>query len=46
MDVKTDRKFANFDVTIAQIEHTMYHIGHCEAIFREQNIKTGKYLNY
>jgi hypothetical protein len=46
MDVKTDRKFTNFDITIAQIEHTMYHIGHCEAIFREHNIKTGKYLDY
>jgi hypothetical protein len=46
MDVQIDRKFTNFDVTIAQIEHTLYHIGHCEAIFREHTIKTGKYLDY
>ncbi|MDR0683532.1 MAG: hypothetical protein LBF83_00155 [Spirochaetaceae bacterium] len=46
MDVKADKKFSNFDVIIAQIEHTMYHIGHCEAIFREHNIETGKYLDY
>jgi hypothetical protein len=26
-----------------QIRHLMYHIGHCEAIFRENNIKTGEY---
>jgi hypothetical protein len=42
---KMFEKFTNFDVTIGQIEHIMYHIGHCEAIFRENNIKTRKYLD-
>lgn len=35
----------NFSVTIGQLEHIMYHIGHCEAIFRANNIKTRKYLD-
>jgi len=42
---KMYEKLTNFDVTIMQIEHIMYHIGHCEAIFRENNIKTRKYLD-
>jgi hypothetical protein len=47
MDVKrSDIKFTNFDVTMEMIQHTMYHIGHCEAILRENNIKPGKYLDY
>jgi hypothetical protein len=24
----------------------MYHVGHCDAIFRENRIETGKYLDY
>jgi hypothetical protein len=43
---KMHEKFTNFDVTIIVIEHIMYHVGHCEAIFRENNIKTRKYLDY
>jgi hypothetical protein len=34
----------DFDETTGQIEHIMYHIGHCEAMFRENNIKTKKYI--
>jgi len=39
-------KFTNFDNTTGQIRHVMYHIGHCEAIFRENGIKPGEYLDY
>jgi hypothetical protein len=28
------------------IMHNMYHVGHCDAIFRENGIETGKYLDY
>jgi hypothetical protein len=34
------------DMTMGQIKHIMYHIGHCDAIFRENGIKTGEYLDY
>ena len=43
---KIFEKMTNADVIIGQITHMMYHIGHCEAIFRENNIKTGEYLGY
>jgi len=43
--MQMDDRFTNFDVTLGQIEHIMYHIGHFEAIFRENNIKTRKYLD-
>ncbi|GHV65854.1 hypothetical protein AGMMS49587_20490 [Spirochaetia bacterium] len=36
-------KTTNFETTLGQIRHLMYHIGHCEAIYRENNIKTGEY---
>jgi len=39
-------KITNFDITEGQIRHIMYHVGHCEAIFRENGIKTGEYLDY
>jgi hypothetical protein len=39
MDVKSEKIFTNFAVTIEMSEHIMYHIGHCEAILREHNIK-------
>jgi len=38
--------FTNFDNTTGQLRHIMYHIGHCEVIFREYGIKTGDYLDY
>ena len=39
-------KMTNFDNTTGQLRHIMYHVGHCEAIFRENGIKTGEYLDY
>jgi hypothetical protein len=39
-------KINNFDQTVGQIRHIMYHIGHCEAIFRENGIKPEEYLDY
>jgi hypothetical protein len=36
-------KITNFDQTNSQIKQLMYHIGHCEAIFRENGIKTGDF---
>lgn len=38
--------FTNFDNTTGQLRHIMYHIGHCEAVFRENGIVTGEYLDY
>ena len=32
-------KWTNFDTTIGQIKHMMYHIGYCDAIFRENDLK-------
>jgi hypothetical protein len=43
---KPYNKITNFDITAGQIRHLMYHIGHCEAIFRENGIDTGEYLDY
>jgi hypothetical protein len=39
-------KLTNFDNTMGQIKHIMYHIGHCEAILREYEIETEEYLDY
>ena len=39
-------KMTNNDVMLGQITHLMYHIGHCDAIFRENGIETGEYLGY
>jgi len=36
----------NMDVIIMQIKHAMYHIGHCEAIFRENGVKSGEYIDF
>jgi hypothetical protein len=38
--------FTNFDNTLSHLRHLMYHAGHCEAIFRENNIPPGDYLDY
>ncbi|MDL2229061.1 hypothetical protein LJC14_02310 [Treponema sp. OttesenSCG-928-L16] len=46
MDIGSDNVFTNFAVTIQMSEHIMYHIGHCEAILREHNIKIRTYLGY
>ncbi len=42
---KMMENLTNFSVTIRQAEHVMYHIGHCEAIFRANNIQTRTYLD-
>jgi hypothetical protein len=42
---KVYNKITNFDNMEMQIKHLMYHVGHCEAIFRENGIKTGEYLD-
>ena len=39
-------KATNFDIIINQIKHFDYHIGHCESIFRNNNINTEKYVEY
>jgi len=41
---KINTGITNFDITEGQIRHIMYHVGHLEAIFRENGIKTGEYL--
>ncbi len=38
--------FTNFDNTTTQLRHIMYHVGHFDAVLREQGIKTGEYLDY
>jgi len=32
-------KWTNLDSTVGQINHVMYHIGHFDAIFRENNLR-------
>jgi len=32
--------------TLFLLRHIMYHVGHCEAIFRENGIKPNEYLDY
>jgi hypothetical protein len=32
-------KWTNLDTIVGQIGHLMYHVGHCDAIFRENNLK-------
>ncbi|MDR0908354.1 MAG: DinB family protein [Spirochaetaceae bacterium] len=39
-------KYTIFDNITGQLKHIMYHIGHCEAIFREAGIKPGEYVDY
>ncbi|QQO07838.1 hypothetical protein [Breznakiella homolactica] len=46
MDINRDINFTNFDVTMEMAQHTMYHIGHCEAVLREHTIKIKTYLGY
>jgi hypothetical protein len=36
----------NLEIIASQIRHLMYHIGHCEAIFRENGTKVGTYLDF
>ena len=43
---KNLEKLKNNDVIVDQIRHLMYHVGHCDAIFRENGIETGEYLDY
>jgi len=43
---ETLEKFTNSDVIIEQIRHVMYHVGHCNAIFRENGITTGEWKYY
>ncbi|GHU35266.1 hypothetical protein FACS1894172_16800 [Spirochaetia bacterium] len=43
---KMYEQYTNFEIINIQIEHLMYHIGYCEAIFRENNIEIRKYLEY
>ena len=43
---KINNRLTNFDIMIMQVKHTLYHIGHCEAVFRENGIETGEYLDY
>jgi hypothetical protein len=38
---KIYNKRTNFDTTVGQIEHMMYHIGYCDAIFRENGMEKG-----
>jgi hypothetical protein len=40
------QNYTHFDNITNQLKHIMYHIGHCEAIYREYGIKTGEYLDY
>ena len=39
-------KITNNDITLGQLRHLMYHIGHCDAIFRDNKIKPEEYLDY
>ena len=36
-------KYNNNDVIIEQIRHIMYHVGHCDAILRENGIAPGEW---
>ena len=42
---KIYNKITNFDNMEMQIKHLMYHVGHCEAILRENGIKVGEYID-
>jgi hypothetical protein len=39
-------KISNFDDIAVQIRHIIYHVVHCEAIFRENGIEPNEYLDY
>ena len=43
---KVYEKITNLDVIIMQIRHMMYHVGHFEAIFRENGIETVEYKDF
>ena len=43
---KIHSSITNFDITIGQFKHIMYHIGYCEAIFRENGTETAEYIDY
>ncbi|MHB9295539.1 hypothetical protein PilKf_01285 [Pillotina sp. SPG140] len=38
-------QITNFDNIIMQMRHIQYHVGHCDAILRANNLKTGEYLD-
>jgi hypothetical protein len=42
---KIYNKATNNEAALMQIKHIMYHVGHCEAVFRENGIETGEYIN-
>ena len=39
-------KVTNHETILAQIRHIMYHVGHSEAIFRENGIEAGEYIDW
>ena len=39
-------KVTNHEAILTQIRHIMYHVGHSEAIFRENGNKVGEYLDW
>jgi uncharacterized damage-inducible protein DinB len=39
-------KIKNIDIIYMQIRHIQYHVGHCEAILRENNYDTAEWLDW
>lgn len=39
-------QFRNLEIVYGQIRHIQYHIGHCEAILRQNNYQTAEWHDY
>lgn len=39
-------KISSLDVIFGQVRHIMYHIGHCDAILRDQELPAAKWVEY
>jgi hypothetical protein len=41
-----NNKFSHYDIMLCQIRHIQYHIGHCNAILRQNNYKAVDWIGY
>jgi len=39
-------KISNLDIVFMQIRHIQYHVGHCNSIFRERELKAVDWIDY
>jgi arsenate reductase-like glutaredoxin family protein len=43
---KICNEITNHELMLTHLRHMMYHVGHCEALFRENGIETGEWIDW